>query len=54
MQVIVDIPDEIAGRLVPEGVDLARTMLEDRTAQAYREGRLTTEQVRRALGFATV
>ena len=53
MQVIVDIPDEIAGRLVPEGVDLARTMLEDRTAQAYREGRLTTEQVRRALGFAT-
>ena len=53
MQLIVEIPDGIAERLVPRGVDLARTMLEDRTAQAYREGRLTTEEVRRALGFKT-
>jgi hypothetical protein len=53
MQVIVEIPDGIAERLVPDGVDLARAMLEDRTAQAYREGRLTTEEVRRALGFET-
>jgi len=53
MQVLVNIPDGIAERLVPEGVDLARQMLEDRTAQAYREGRLTTEEVRHALGFAS-
>jgi hypothetical protein len=53
MQVVVEIPDGIAERLVPDGVDLARTMLEDRTAQAYREGRLSAEEVRVALGFAT-
>lgn len=53
MQVIVEIPDGIAERLVPEGVDLARTMLEDRTAQAYREGRLNTAQLREALGFTS-
>jgi hypothetical protein len=53
MQLIVEIPDGIAERLVPDGVDLARTMLEDRIAGAYREGRLTAEEVRQALGLAT-
>jgi hypothetical protein len=46
MRLIVEIPDGIAERLVPDGVDLARTMLEDRIAGAYREGRLTAEEVR--------
>jgi hypothetical protein len=53
MQVIVDIPDEFAAQLVPEGVSPGRRALEEMTAQAYREGKLTMEQVRRALGFAT-
>jgi hypothetical protein len=53
MQVVVDIPDRLAGQLLPEGEDPARTMLEDRIAQAYREGRLTTEEVRQALGLGT-
>lgn len=53
MQVIVDVPDGIAEQLVPKGVDLARTMLEDRMAQAYREGRLTIDELRRALNFET-
>jgi hypothetical protein len=53
MQVTVEIPDEFAAVLAPVGEDAARKLLEDHTAQAYREGKLTMEQVRRALGFAT-
>ena len=45
MQVVVDIPERLAGQLLPEGEDPARTMLEDRIAQAYREGRLGGCQV---------
>jgi hypothetical protein len=46
MQVTVDIPDELAAVLVPSGINAARRLLEDHTAQAYREGKLTVEQVR--------
>jgi len=53
MQVIVDIPDGLAEQLMPEGGGPARTMLEDRTAQAYREGRLTTDEVRQVLSLET-
>ena len=42
----VDIPDELAAVLVPSGINAARRLLEDHTAQAYREGKLTVEQVR--------
>ena len=45
MQVMVDIPDEFADLLIPDDEDPARTILEDRTARAYRDGRLTTYQV---------
>lgn len=51
MQVTVDIPDQFAHDLVPEGCDPARLLLEEAVASAYREGRLTTEQVRVLLGF---
>ncbi|SNS28421.1 Uncharacterised protein family (UPF0175) [Granulicella rosea] len=51
MQVTVDIPDQFARDLVPEGCDPARVLLEEAVAAAYREGRLTTEQVRVLLGF---
>jgi hypothetical protein len=53
MQVTVEIPDEFAAELIPEGEDAARKLLEDHTAQAYREGRLTMEQVRRILDLPT-
>jgi uncharacterized protein UPF0175 len=53
MQVTVEIPDEFADVLAPAGEDTARKLLEDRTAQAYREGKLTMDEVRRALGFST-
>lgn len=47
----VDIPDELVG--LAAGEDLPRRLLEDRVAQVYREGKLTTEEVRRVLGLAT-
>ena len=53
MQVTVDIPDEFAAQLVPAGSDPARLLLEDSVAAAYRDRRLTLEQVRQILGFAT-
>lgn len=53
MQVTVDIPDQFVRQLVSEGRDLARTLLEQAVAGAYRERRLTVEQVRQLLGFGT-
>jgi len=53
MQVTVDIPDQFAPHIVPEGKDASRRLLEDTVAEAYRERRLTMEQVRQILGFGT-
>jgi len=53
MQVTVEIPDEFAAQLVPAGSDPARLVLENSVAEAYRHRRLTMEQVRQILGFAT-
>ena len=53
MQVTVDIPDEFMDVLAPAGENLSRRFLEDYVAQVYREGKLTTEEVRRALGLAS-
>lgn len=53
MQVIVEIPDQFARQLVPAGRDAARSLLEESAAAAYRDGRLTMEQVRQLLGFGT-
>ena len=53
MQVIVEIPDQFAANLVPEGKDAARLLLEESVAGAYRDRRLTMEQVRQLLGFGT-
>jgi len=53
MQVTVEIPDEFAAQLVPAGSDPARVVLENSVAEAYRSRRLTMEQVRQILGFAT-
>ena len=53
MQVIVDIPDQFVALLVPAGADAARRLLEESVASAYREHRLTMEQVRELLGYGT-
>jgi hypothetical protein len=53
MQVTVDIPDQFVRNIVSEGTDAARRLLEDSVAASYRERRLTMEQVRQLLGFAT-
>ena len=53
MQVVVEIPDEFAGVLTPEGGDASRSLLEGRTAQAYREGKLTMYEVQQVLGLPT-
>ena len=53
MQVTVEIPDRFVANIVPEGTDAARRLLEDSVAAAYRERRLTVEQGRQVLGFAT-
>jgi hypothetical protein len=52
MTVTVEIPDSVAARVVPEGVDPARKLLEDAVAQAYREGKIGTAALREALGLS--
>jgi Uncharacterised protein family (UPF0175) len=53
MQITVDIPDEFLSRIVPPGSDAARALLEESVAAAYRNHRLTMEQVRQVLDFGT-
>ena len=53
MQVTVDIPDQLVPHLVPAGQDVARALLEEAVAGAYRDHRLTTEQARQLLGYGT-
>ena len=53
MQVTVEIPEEMARRLMPHGQDLARTTIEAVAIEGYRSGALTAQQTRRLLGFET-
>jgi hypothetical protein len=53
VQVIVEIPDEFLQHLVPAGCDAARSLLEESVAGAYRDDRLTMEQIRQLLGYGT-
>jgi hypothetical protein len=53
MQITVEIPDQLATSLIPAGCDAARSLLEESVAGAYRDGRLSMEQVRQLLGFGT-
>ena len=53
MQVSIQIPDDLLLHLVPSGQDAARSILEDSVAEAYREKRLTLNQVCRLLGLGT-
>ena len=53
MEIILTIPDDLAEKIVPEGVDPARQALEDMAIEAYREHRLTGSQLRRWLGIGS-
>lgn len=53
MQVTVEIPDQFVAQIVPDGTTAPRVLLEEAVAGAYRERRLTIEQVRELLGFGT-
>lgn len=53
MRITIEIADELVADLVPAGQDPARVLLELSVAEAYREGRLSLEQVRRLLGLGT-
>jgi hypothetical protein len=52
MEVTVQIPDELAGRMGACG-DLSRRALEALAAEEYKRGRLTKPDLRRLLGFET-
>jgi predicted HTH domain antitoxin len=54
MQVTVEIPDDMAQRLVAPGQEPARTTLEAVAIEEYRTGALTASQTRRWLGFETL
>lgn len=52
MDVIIQIPDDLAGRLGAAG-DLPRRVLEALAIDEFRLGHLTHAELRRLLGFAT-
>jgi hypothetical protein len=51
MTITVEIPEEFAGQLIPEGQEPSRQALEDMAVEAYRAHRLTGAQLRRLLGI---
>ena len=53
MTITVEIPEELAGRLIAAGQDPARAALEAIALEGYRSDRLSEAEVRRLLGFET-
>ena len=53
MQVVLDIPDELALGLNLAGADISRRVVEALAAEEYRKGRLTKPQLRQLLGIET-
>ncbi len=52
MEVTLTIPDELASNLSPNNRDLPQSILEMAALEAYREGHITTFQLRELLGFS--
>lgn len=52
MEVTLTIPDNIAPNLAQNGTDLPQSILEMAALEAYREGRITTFQLRELLGLS--
>jgi hypothetical protein len=53
MEITVNIPDELARQIIPEGLDPSRQALEDMADEAYRAHRVTGAQLRRVLGISS-
>jgi uncharacterized protein UPF0175 len=53
MNLTVEIPDDIAGRLSASGGDLSRRALEALLAEEYKHDRLTRPELQRILGIET-
>ena len=51
MQVLLDIPDNLAANLIPAGQDPARTLLEDLLVMRYREEKISGPELMAALGI---
>ena len=51
MNLTLRIPDELAARLGATGPALERQALEALVVESFRAGRMTTEDLRKALGF---
>ena len=51
MTINVEIPEELAGRLIPAGQDPARAALEAIALEGFRSDRLTEADIRELLGF---
>ncbi|HEY0794738.1 MAG TPA: UPF0175 family protein [Acidisarcina sp.] len=49
----VEIPDDLALKLTPDGQDPVRATLEAVAIEGYRSGALNASQTRRLLGFGT-
>ena len=53
MQLTVQIPDDIAHRLIEAGGDLSRRALEGMALEEFKTGNLNKPELRRLLGFGT-
>jgi hypothetical protein len=53
MNLIVQIPDDVAQRLAAAGGDLSRRALEALALEEYKRGHLSKYELRRLLGFGT-
>jgi hypothetical protein len=53
MELLIQIPDELASRMSPSCVDLSRRALEALALEEFKSGRITKPELRRLLGFGT-
>jgi predicted HTH domain antitoxin len=53
MQITLNIPEELAARIIPAGKDPAQAALELLAVEGYRTHRLAEGEVRRLLGYET-
>ena len=53
MQITLNIPDDLARQVAPEGKDPARVALEALALEGYRSERLSESALRQMLGFQT-
>jgi hypothetical protein len=53
MELTLDLPDKLSTALATHRQDLSRAAFEAIACEAYRERKLTTEQLQRVLGFGS-